>query len=176
MHEGSYKYRNPIRVAAGVVAGEATRVGTTGDDGETGKEPDDHSRDGGVCTGAASSPPHLNQDLHPLNPNPRHLNPLSRHPNLNSYPQCPLEALMYLDTSFVWEGSEMMMVMVSRKRIYTSYERNMGTKQMTLLFGMTCPGIGSAGAVESDEAEECDEVILVSDGSKSSNSSSVRGD
>nr|GEU86275.1 retrovirus-related Pol polyprotein from transposon TNT 1-94 [Tanacetum cinerariifolium] len=44
---------------------------------------------------------------------------------------------------FRMEGSKMMMVMVSRKRIYTSYGRKMGTKQLPPLFGLTCPAIGS---------------------------------
>ncbi|GKD71504.1 hypothetical protein Tco_1325594, partial [Tanacetum coccineum] len=35
-------------VAAEVVTGEAIGVGTTGDDGETSKEPYDHSSEGGV--------------------------------------------------------------------------------------------------------------------------------
>ncbi|GJZ57988.1 hypothetical protein Tco_0613482 [Tanacetum coccineum] len=54
---------------------------------------------------------------------------------------------MYLYISSVLEGSEMMMMMVSRDN----------------------------GVVESDEADECDEIVLVSDGSEASNSSSVRG-
>nr|GEV54858.1 hypothetical protein [Tanacetum cinerariifolium] len=35
-------------VAAGAVTSEATGVGTARDDGQTGKEPDDHSGEGGV--------------------------------------------------------------------------------------------------------------------------------
>nr|GEV35991.1 serine/threonine protein kinase SRPK1 [Tanacetum cinerariifolium] len=42
------------------------------------------------------------------------------------------------------EGSKMMMVMVSRKRTYTSYEMKRETKQLPLLFGLTCSGIRSA--------------------------------
>ncbi|GKC60898.1 hypothetical protein Tco_1088496, partial [Tanacetum coccineum] len=39
---------HPRPVATEVVTGEAIGVGTNGDDGETGKEPNDHSGDGGV--------------------------------------------------------------------------------------------------------------------------------
>ncbi|GJU41369.1 reverse transcriptase domain-containing protein [Tanacetum coccineum] len=48
---------------------------------------------------------------------------------------------MYPDTSSVWEGSEMMMVMVFRKRIYTSYEMKRETKKLPPLFGLTRLGI-----------------------------------
>ncbi|GKE02483.1 hypothetical protein Tco_1390466 [Tanacetum coccineum] len=82
--------------------------------------------------------PLLNQDPRPLNRDPRPLNPLSQYPNPNSHPQCPLQALMYPDTSSIWEGSEMMRVMVSRKRIYTSYEMKRETKKLPPLFGLTC--------------------------------------
>nr|GFB35250.1 hypothetical protein [Tanacetum cinerariifolium] len=72
--------------------------------------------------------------------------------------------------------SEMMMEMVSRKRIYTSYERKMGTKHVPLLFRLTCLGIGSAdGVVESYETKEWDETVLVPDGSEAINSSLIKG-
>ncbi|GKG14906.1 hypothetical protein Tco_0354506 [Tanacetum coccineum] len=69
-----------------------------------------------------------------------------------------------------------MMMMMSRKRIYTSYRKKVETKQLPLLCGLTCPRIGSAnGVVESDETDEWDESVLVPISSKASNSSPIRG-
>ncbi|GKF95931.1 hypothetical protein Tco_0288666, partial [Tanacetum coccineum] len=89
-------------VAAGVATSKALGDGTNGDDGETGKEPSDHSGDGGaqghdvwlpriqdlkaclrlyqqpelpVVDPKVQPPPLSYQDTRPLNPDPRHLNP-----------------------------------------------------------------------------------------------------
>nr|GEX48132.1 hypothetical protein [Tanacetum cinerariifolium] len=94
-----------------------------------------------------------------------------------------VQLVIYPDTSFVWEGSEMMMMMmVSHKTIYTSYRKKMGTKQLPSLFGRKCPGIGSVGyarpyvrSYESDEIEEWDETVLVPDGSEALNSLLIKG-